>query len=45
MELIFWILVLIGWVVSVIYGITFLDKKIDKWLDKRYEKEVKCIKG
>ena len=41
MELIFWILVLAGWVVLVIYGLAFLDKKLDKWLDKWYGKEVK----
>ena len=41
MELIFWILVLMGWIVSVVYGLAFLDKKLDKWIDKRYKKEVK----
>ena len=41
MELIFWILVLMGWVVLVVYGLAFLDKKLDKWLDKWYKKEVK----
>ena len=40
-RLLFWILILAGWVTLVTRGVTFLDKKIDKWLDKRYKKEVK----
>ena len=39
MELIFWISVLIGWAALVIYGLAFLDKKIDKVLDLWFHPE------
>ena len=39
MELLFWILILAGWVALVFYGVTFLDKKIDKLLNLWFASE------
>ena len=44
MELIFWILILAGWVVLVIYGLAFLDKRLDKVLNLWFHFESGHIK-
>ena len=38
----FWVLVLFGWLTFVYYGLGWIERRIDNWLDKLFCKTETC---